>query len=87
MLPRKQCMQTLIRQHVESGLLPCLVPKRILAGYGSSSICIACDDRITTAQVEYEIHADTDGRRLSFHFGCYVLWQLECAAAQRVSRI
>jgi hypothetical protein len=69
-----------IRQLVESRHLPCLVPKHIAAGYGSSRhVCIACDHPITSAQVEYEIQNDTDGRRLTFHFGCYVVWQLECA--------
>lgn len=69
-----------IRQLVESGRLPCLVPKQIAAGYGSTShVCMACDDPITHTQVEYEIQNDTDGRRLTFHFGCFVVWQLECA--------
>lgn len=68
-----------IRQLVGSGELPCLVPKHIAAGYGSRHVCIACDGQITPTQVEYEVQSEADGSRLTFHFGCYVLWQLECA--------
>jgi hypothetical protein len=68
-----------IRQRVESEHLPCCVPKHIAAGYGTGHLCVACDQPITDAQVEYEVEEEPDGRRLSFHFGCYVVWQLECA--------
>jgi hypothetical protein len=68
-----------IRQLVASRQLPCLVPKHIAAGYGTRHICAACAAPITDAQVEYEIQNDADGRQLTFHFGCYVVWQLECA--------
>jgi hypothetical protein len=72
-----------IKQLVEGGQLPCLVPKHIAAGYGSGHVCIACDEQIANAQVEYEVQNDTDGTRLTFHFGCYVVWQLECARLPR----
>ena len=73
-------LRSRIRQLVESGRLPCLMPKHIAAGYGSSRhVCMGFDDPITITQVEYEIKNDADGRQLAFHFGCYVVWQLECA--------
>lgn len=74
-----------IRQRVESARLPCVMPKHIAAGYGSGHACVACDQPITDIQIEYEVQDDRDRSRLSFHFGCYVVWQLECARLARVS--
>jgi hypothetical protein len=74
-----------IRQRIESGRLPCCVPKHIGAGYGSGHVCVACDQPITDAQIEYEVQEERDRSRLSFHFGCYVVWQLECARLARDS--
>jgi hypothetical protein len=79
---RDAALRQHIRQQIENGQLPCYVPNRIDAGYGSRHMCAACDQLISDAQVEYEIQDDRDGKRLRFHFGCYVVWQLECAQAK-----
>jgi hypothetical protein len=67
-----------VRQHLENGQLPVMLPKQIAAGYGSGRACAACDQPITSAQAEYEVDDDR-GRRLRFHLGCHSVWQLECA--------
>ena len=68
-----------IRALIEEGRLPVMLPKQILAGYGSGRVCVACDRPISGTQVEYEIEDDRNGHRLSLHLGCHVVWQIECA--------
>ena len=72
-----------LRQHVceliENGRLPVMLSEHISAGYGSGHRCVACDLPITNVQIEYEVSDCRDGRPLSFHMGCHVVWQLECA--------
>lgn len=72
-------LRVLVRQLVESGRLPVMLPTQIAAGYGSGRLCCACDDPITSTQVEYEVDDYRDGGRLCFHRGCHLAWQLECA--------
>ena len=79
---RDAALRLHVRQHIEHGRLPCYVPNRIEAGYGSRHDCIACGQLISDAQVEYEVQDHRDGSRLRFHFGCYVVWQLECTRAK-----
>jgi hypothetical protein len=68
-----------VRQHLANGRLPVMQPGEIAAGYGSGRLCAACDDPITTTQVEYEVDHRPGGSRLRFHIGCHVVWRLECA--------
>jgi hypothetical protein len=78
---RDGALRESVRQRIENGQLPSYVPNRIEAGYGCGDICVACDQPVTDAQIEYEVEDDRNGRLSSFHFGCYVVWQLECARA------
>lgn len=71
-----------VRQLLENGHLPVKLPRRVRAGYGSGRLCDACDQPITSTQVEYEVEDESDGRRLSLHMGCHVIWQIECARAK-----
>ena len=82
---RDTALRSRVRERVADGRLPVMVPTRIDAGYGSGQICVACDEPITSTQVEYELSDCRDGRPLCFHLGCHVVWQIECAAARRVS--
>ena len=68
-----------IRQLIEQGVLPVMVPKQIAGGYGAGQLCAGCDQPITSNQVVYEVTDERNGRPLSFHLGCHVVWQLECA--------
>ena len=69
-----------IRERIEDGRLPAMIPKAILAGYGEGNLCLACDQPITPTQIEYEVDYQADGlrRRLRLHLGCHVVWQIEC---------
>jgi len=72
-----------VRERIENGLLAVMVPETIIGGYGSGHVCVACDQPITSDQFEYEVNDYRDGKRLSFHLGCQVAWQIECAKGRR----
>jgi hypothetical protein len=76
---RDTALQLRVRQLIENGELPVMVPEQIEAGYGSGRACVACDRPITNIQVEYEIGDYRDSHPLIFHFGCHVMWRLECS--------
>jgi hypothetical protein len=82
---RDTALRLRVRERIEDGRLPVMVPTRIDAGYGSGHVCVACDQAITSTQVEYELADYRDGRPLYFHLGCHVVWQIECASARHVS--
>jgi hypothetical protein len=66
---------------LEEGHLPVLLAEKIHGGYGSVSKCDVCAQPIEHNQVEYEVEHQQLGKTLSFHLGCYVLWQLACLEA------
>ena len=82
---RDQDLRLRVRRLIEKGVLPVMVPKQIVGGYGSGHLCVACEKPITGTQVEYEIEDCRNGRRLSFHFGCHVVWQMECSRTSPTS--
>jgi hypothetical protein len=73
-----------VRQLIENGQLPAVLSERIFAGYGSGRVCVACDRAITASQIEYEVEDSSQDRRLIFHMGCHVVWQLECVRRRTV---
>lgn len=75
---RDTALRLRVRERIENGRLPVMVPSHIANGNGSGRMCAACDEPITSAQVQYEVNDERDGSRLSFHLGCHVVWQLEC---------
>ena len=67
-----------VRHLIEHGRLPLAPPtQRMTAGYGTGHTCAACDQQITTSQMEYAVEGA--GTPLWFHLGCRLIWQLECA--------
>jgi LSD1 zinc finger len=79
-LPETQLIRR-VQQSIDAGRLPLIVPPLISASYGAGSVrCAVCDLVIRPDQVMYEIGDPrlTD-ELFSFHFGCYVIWQRECA--------
>jgi hypothetical protein len=76
---RDTALRQRVHQLIENGRLPVMPPAQINAGHGSGCLCAACDQQITSTQVEYEVEDESTHRRLRFHMGCHVVWQLECA--------
>jgi hypothetical protein len=80
---RDTALRLRIRELIEDGHLPVIVPKQIGAGYGSNQLCAACAQPITKTQIEYDVTDYHHRKRLYFHMGCHVVWQLECIEALR----
>ena len=76
-------LRSRIRQRIDEGQLPEMGATGTGAGYGSGRVCVACDQPITSAQVEYEVACHNGGRSLCFHLGCHLIWQIESAAPLR----
>jgi hypothetical protein len=75
---RDAVLRRRVRQLIEQGRLPLAPPpQRLAAGYGTGHTCAACDEQITSAQMECSVEAA--GIPLWFHLGCRLIWQLECA--------
>ena len=84
---RDAVLRDRIRRWIDEGRLPVLLPDRICAGYGSGSKCPACEQPITSNQIEYDVDYPSNGTpSLSLHLGCYVLWQIECVNRIRKER-
>ena len=79
-------LRAFIRQRLEDGLLPLILTKTIAVGYGSGSKCLACDQPVTLEQIEYQAFGPRYGAALCLHWGCHVIWQLECLARIRKQR-
>jgi hypothetical protein len=65
-----------IRDKLDAGLLPLVLPERIWGGCGhDGGTCSACDRAVHPAQLEYRFrtHHDSD-KPLRFHFACLGLW-------------
>ena len=72
-------LQEHIAQRISEGRLPVTLPEQSeVAAHGSGSKCDACDQPITSHQVEYDVEDLEHGTRLMLHFGCHLLWQIEC---------
>jgi hypothetical protein len=68
-----------ISQRISEGRLPVTLPEHSeVAAHGSGRKCHACDQPITSRQLEYDVEDSEHGRRLTLHLGCHVLWQIEC---------
>jgi len=76
---RATTLRLRVRERIENGRLPAMAAQQIACGYGSGRACAACDEPITSAQVEYEVADERYGSKLSFHLGCHLVWQLECS--------
>lgn len=66
-----------IRERIQSGRLPLMFPQEIYAGRGEGNLCPACDQPITSSEIEYEVDAGSHGA-LRLHLGCHAIWQMEC---------
>ena len=71
-------LSALISRRIDDGLLPVILSKTISVGFGSGARCLACDRPVDSDQVEYQAFGPRYGRALRLHWGCHILWQLEC---------
>jgi hypothetical protein len=76
---RDAALRQRISKLLDDGLLPVMVSDTIIAGYGRGDrSCQGCGLTIESTQVEYEVKDARGEAPMHFHFGCHVLWQIEC---------
>ena len=80
---RDAALRASIGQRIDEGRLPLILTKTIGVGFGSGIECIACGQVIETEQIEYQAFGPNYGAALRLHWGCHVLWQLECVRRKR----
>ena len=67
-----------IRNKLDAGLLPRVLPEKIGTGYGHGDPCDGCGQPIHPAQVEYEFRLRPDFEELvRLHIGCLGIWLAE----------
>jgi hypothetical protein len=78
MADQRLSLAELIRNKLDAGLLPRILPDKMLTGYGDSGPCDGCDQPIYPPQVEYKfaIHQES-GRLFRLHIGCVGMWLAE----------
>jgi hypothetical protein len=80
---RDAALRASIGQRIDEGELPLVLTKTIGVGSGSGVECVACGQKITAEQIEYTAFGPKYGAALRLHWGCHVLWQLECVKRTR----
>jgi len=71
-----------VRQRMRTGLLPPGPANELFGGHGTGALCSCCDRVIREDEIEFEIHAATDGAeqlRLMMHSHCMRIWYDEWA--------
>jgi hypothetical protein len=68
-----------IRNKLDTGLLPRVVPNLMWGGHGHDNRCGCCDEPIRPAQIEYEFEMipQYSGDVFRFHIGCLEMWLAE----------
>lgn len=69
--------RALVRQRMRSGELPPGPAHELFGGRGTGAQCSCCDRLITPDQIEFEIHAASQGDaelRLMMHSHCMRIW-------------
>jgi hypothetical protein len=83
---RDRFLRALIRRRIDDGRLPAMLSKTISVSVGSGLECLACGQPITREQIEYHAFGARYGTSVRVHWGCHVLWQLECVERSRQRR-
>jgi hypothetical protein len=65
-----------IRDKLDAGLLPRVLPEKMWSGYGHGNPCRGCGQPIHPAQIEYHFLRDS-GDVLRLHIGCLGIWLAE----------
>jgi len=83
---RDASLRVFIRQRIDDGRLPVMLSRTISVRTGSGLECLACGQAITREQIEYHAFGIRYGTSVRVHWGCHVLWQLECVERSRRGR-
>ena len=67
-----------IRRLLESRTLPCDQDRAWAGRGGHGTHCVACGEKIGTADVEFEVELLSGGPMLRLHRVCYAIWREEC---------
>ena len=81
---RDAVLRALIRQRIDAGELPLMLSKTISIGFGSGLACLGCRQPIEREHLEYHAFGVSYGTAVRLHWGCHVLWQLECVERTRL---
>jgi hypothetical protein len=65
-----------IRDKLDAGRLPSVLPEKMLTGYGQASPCNGCSQPIHPPQIEYHFHLGS-GDVIRLHIGCMGMWLAE----------
>ena len=60
-----------------------MLSKTISVSFGSGLTCLACGQTIEREEIEYHAFGSRYGTSVRVHWGCHVLWQLECVERSR----
>lgn len=71
---------TLIRERVRTGQLPSGRGDKTYGSNGSNTACACCGRKITSHEIEYEVHFYSSLRAFSTHLNCYQIWWREWTA-------
>jgi hypothetical protein len=64
-----------IRDKLDAGVLPHVLPEKMSTGYGQEYDCNGCDQPIYPALIEYQFL--NSGDVIRFHIGCMGMWLAE----------
>jgi hypothetical protein len=81
---RDATLRTLIRERIGAGHLPLMLSRTISVGFGSGLDCLGCRQPIEREHIEYHAFGVSYGTAVRLHWGCHVLWQLECVERTRL---
>ena len=65
-----------IRNKVDAGVLPRVLPEKLWNAYGQGSPCHGCDQPIHPAQTQYGFFQES-GDVIPLHIGCLGMWIAE----------
>jgi len=61
-----------------------MLSKTISIGFGSGLDCLGCRQPIEREHLEYHAFGVSYATAVRLHWGCHVLWQLECVERTRL---
>jgi hypothetical protein len=72
-----ESLAAMVREKLDTGLLPHDQPRKLWAGDGTGKTCTACERPILSSQREYEVQYDDDRPDIRFHAACHGAWEAE----------